>query len=115
VKYGTDPRKVLKILRDIAAGHEQVLDDPEPLCLFSAHGESSLDFRLLCWIPDADERLRVASELTVEVNEALKKSGIEIPFPQRDLHLRSVEGQVMDRIAAVDESIRNKPGRKENK
>ena len=108
VKYGTDPRKVLQILRNIADKHEEVLNDPEPLCVFSAHGESSLDFRLLCWIPDANKRLLIASDLTVEVNEALKKAGIEIPFPQRDLHLRSVEGNVMDRIAAVDESIRKK-------
>jgi small-conductance mechanosensitive channel len=113
VKYGTDPRQVLQILRDIAANHEKVLNDPEPLCLFSAHGESSLDFRLLCWIPDADERLQVASDLTVQVNEALRKAGIEIPFPQRDLHVRSVEGNVMDRITAVDKSIQKKnPGSK---
>ena len=113
VKYGTDPRQVIQILRDIADKHENVLNDPEPLCLFSAHGESSLDFRLLCWIPDADERLRLASDLTVEVNEALQRAGIEIPFPQRDLHVRSVEGKVMDRIAAVDQSIQKKTsGRK---
>lgn len=110
VKYGTDPRLVLDILHSVATRHEQVLNDPEPLSLFTAHGESSLDFRLLCWIPNADMRLRVASELNVGVNEALKKAGIEIPFPQRDLHLRSVEGNVMDRIAAVDASISGKTG-----
>lgn len=98
VKYGTDPRKVLSILRDVAASHDRVLDDPEPLCLFLAHGESSLDFKLLCWIPDADERLRIASDLTVAVNEKLNEAGIEIPFPQRDLHLRSVEGKIMDNL-----------------
>ncbi len=100
VKYGTDPRQVLQILRDIADNHKKVLNDPEPLCLFEAHGESSLDFRLLCWIPDADERYRVSSDLTVMVNEALKEAGIEIPFPQRDLHLRSVEGNIMDNITS---------------
>jgi potassium-dependent mechanosensitive channel len=104
VKYGTDPRKVLDILRDIAIKHDMVLNDPEPLCLFTAHGESSLDFRLLCWIPDADKRFRVASDLNVEVNVALKKAGIEIPFPQRDLHLRSIEDKVIDRISEADKS-----------
>ncbi len=90
VTYGTDPQRVLTILRDVAAAHPDVLSHPEPSVLFVAFGESSLDFSLRAWTPDYEEFLRVGSELRVQVWHALKDAGIEIPFPQRDLHLRSV-------------------------
>ncbi len=89
VAYGTDPQRVLGILRDVAAAHPDVLADPEPYVLFMAFGESSLDFSLRAWTADYEEFLRVGSELRVRIWHALKDAGIEIPFPQRDLHLRS--------------------------
>ncbi len=95
VAYGTDPDKVLKILQNIPGEHKQVLKEPAPLTLFTGFGSSSLDFRLLFWINKADERLSVQSEINVAVNKALKDAGIEIPFPQHDLHIRSVDPGVM--------------------
>ena len=99
VAYGTDPEKVLGILRKVSAEHTEVLNEPAPLALFSGFGDSSLDFRLLFWIKKADERYKIQSEVNVAVNNALQKAGITIPFPQRDLHLKSVESEVIKDIS----------------
>jgi small-conductance mechanosensitive channel len=88
VAYGTDPEKVLSILLEVASGHEKVNKYPEPSAFFIGFGDSSLDFRLLAWT-EVDYRLKVESEINVTINAKLKEAGIEIPFPQRDLHLRS--------------------------
>jgi small-conductance mechanosensitive channel len=90
VAYGTDPEKVISLLLDVAHRQEGVLEDPEPTVIFRGFGESSLDFELRAWT--ASERwFALKSDLTVKVNRAIVDSGIEIPFPQRDLHLRSVD------------------------
>jgi small-conductance mechanosensitive channel len=91
VRYGTDPERVLEILRRVAAAHSQVLSSPEPAALFQGFGNSSLDFQLRVWVGAFDQWFAVASDLRVAVNAALAEAGIEIPFPQRDLHLRSVD------------------------
>ncbi|MBW2377428.1 MAG: mechanosensitive ion channel, partial [Deltaproteobacteria bacterium] len=89
VAYGTDPNQVLSILRRLAAENEKVFKAPAPLALFRGFGESSLDFELRIFMDPLDV-LDVPSAVNVEINEALKEAGIEIPFPQRDLHLRGV-------------------------
>lgn len=95
VAYGTDPGKVLQILNEVVTDEEDILREPAPLALFTGFGESSLDFRLLFWIPKAENRFVIQSNVNVAVNNAIKEAGIEIPFPQRDLHLRSVDGSVL--------------------
>ncbi|MBD3220776.1 mechanosensitive ion channel, partial [bacterium] len=90
VAYGTDPDLVLGVLRRVADEHPDVLAEPEPYVLFMAFGESSLDFSLRAWTADYEQFLRIGSELRVGIARALKDAGIEIPFPQRDLHLRTV-------------------------
>jgi potassium efflux system protein len=95
VAYGTDPEKVLNILRNITDEHSEVLKEPAPLALFTGFGNSSLDFRLLFWIKKADERFSIQSEVNVAVNKALEAAGITIPFPQHDLHLKSVDSLLM--------------------
>jgi len=89
VAYGTDPNQVLAMLRKVAAANKKVFKDPAPLVLFRGFGESSLDFELRIFM-DPSDVLDVPSAVTVAINEALKEAGIEIPFPQRDLHLRGV-------------------------
>lgn len=91
VAYGTDPEKVLEILHRVAEDEENVMKEPAPLALFTGFGSSSLDFRLLIWITSADQRFLIQSRLYVAINRALADAGIEIPFPQHDLHIRSVE------------------------
>jgi len=69
-----------------------VLAEPEPTAFFLSFGESSLDFELRAWT--AESFVRVGSELRVAINRALRDAGIAIPFPQRDLHLRTVSPEV---------------------
>ena len=91
VEYGTDPERVLGILTHLASQHPDVLEKPEPWALFIEHGDSSLDFELRAWTRDFDRGLSVRSELTVAINRALAEAGITVPFPQRDLHVRSAD------------------------
>ncbi len=101
IAYGTDPAEVLGILRKLANAHEKVFNAPAPLALFRGFGESSLDFELRVFM-DPKDVLEVPSELTVAINEALKEAGIEIPFPQRDLHLRGVPEGLIPAAADAD-------------
>ncbi len=89
VAYGTDPEKVIKLLIQVAGENKRVNPFPAPQAFFIEFGDSSLNFRLLAWI-DQDYRFEVESELMVDINRKLKESGIEIPFPQRDLHLKTI-------------------------
>jgi potassium efflux system protein len=94
VKYGTDPERVLEILLERANSHPDVLETPSPVALFNGFGDSSLDFEVRAWTLRADSWRQVQSEITIFIDSALKEAGIEIPFPQRDLHLRSVDPDV---------------------
>jgi small-conductance mechanosensitive channel len=87
---------VIDILVGVANDHPEVMSDPEPAGLFMGFGGSSLDFQLRAWT--RTDFVRVSSDLLVAVNNALAEAGIEIPFPQRDLHLRSVDGDAADRL-----------------
>ncbi len=89
VSYRSDPNRVREILLQVARNCDDVLAEPEPGVLFEAFGESSIDFTLRCWIDDAWKLPQVRSRLLFDIWYALKADGIEIPFPQRDLHLRS--------------------------
>lgn len=100
VKYGTDPERVLALLIEVAKANEQILEQPEPSALFLAFGDSSLNFRLRAWTAQFDSWTLVRSDLTVAVNRALAEAGIEIPFPQRDLHVRSVDERAGQALAA---------------
>jgi small-conductance mechanosensitive channel len=86
VAYGTDPERVLELLLGIARKHPDVLAEPKPVAMFVRFGQNSLDFELRAWT--AVDFLRVGSELRVAITRALKEAGIEIPFPQVDLHLK---------------------------
>jgi small-conductance mechanosensitive channel len=91
VAYGSDPERVMAILAACAKAHPQVLAHPPPFALFMDFGASSLDFQLRCYIIDINNRLSVASALRVAIHKALKEAGIEIPFPQQDIHLRDLD------------------------
>ena len=90
VAYGTDPKKVLDILIRVASENDDILTAPEPVALFKGFGESSLDFELRSWTAHNDRWMAIESEIMVAINQSLKDAEIEIPFPQRDLHVRSI-------------------------
>ncbi len=90
VAYGTDPERIVELLLELAAKDERVLEDPAPAALFLNHGASSLDFQLRAWTDRFDDWVIIKSDLTRAINKALVEADIEIPFPQRDLHVRSL-------------------------
>ncbi|MFK7961872.1 MAG: mechanosensitive ion channel domain-containing protein [Phycisphaerales bacterium] len=94
VAYGSDTRLAAKLLLDVAARHSKVMDDPPPRALFRAFGASTLDFTLHCFITQPELRLVVANDLLLGVDDAFREAGIEIAFPQQDLHLRSMDAGV---------------------
>ena len=104
VEYGTDPNQVIKILLDVAKRKKELLEYPESYVLFKEFGESALGFELRCYT-ESDNWLHILSDLHVDVNDALIKAGIVIPFPQRDLHIRSVDPYVV-------ENVKSSPGTK---
>ncbi len=89
VSYGSDPAEVQKVLLEVLNEDPNVAKDPAPVALFKGFGDSSLDFALVFWTPDAEQWVAVASDVRVRIFGALREAGIEIPFPQRDLHIRS--------------------------
>ena len=91
VAYGTNPSKVMDVLRECVDRHGLVLKDPEPLVLFEDFGDSALMFAVYFWVEfnDRTNALQVASDLRIMIDKRLTELGIGIPFPQRDLHLTS--------------------------
>lgn len=89
VAYGTDVEKLRRLLLEVAVEHPSVLHEPEPAVFFSGFGESSLDFELAMWTQDmAHAPRRFRSEINYAIERKLHGNGIEIPFPQRVVHLR---------------------------
>jgi small-conductance mechanosensitive channel len=95
VAYGSDVPLVMEKLMACAIANSKVAKTPKPQVLFLSFGESSLDFELRVWLPNAEERLTVKSELHQEIDRSFREAKIEIAFPQQDLHLRSVDDSVI--------------------
>lgn len=89
VAYGTDSARVIAILEQLARENSLVVSDPEPRVRMRAFGESSLDFELLGWIGHPELRGRAVHELLMAISRQFREEGIVIPFPQRDLHIRT--------------------------
>ena len=102
VSYGSDVHLVKRTLLEAAAAHPSVVQEKPansknesvapPLARFTQFGESSLQFELLVWIADSFERFDIASDLHFSILERFRERGIEIPFPQRVVHLPSTGG-----------------------
>jgi small-conductance mechanosensitive channel len=103
VAYGTPPEEVIRLLEKVAKSEPGVLPNPEPFALFTGFGESSLDFRLMAWSATFEESIRLKSQLAVATEKALREAGFEIPFPQRDLHIRSVDGRAAGALRTPQE------------
>ena len=90
VSYDADPDRVREILLAVADANDYVTSYPAPVVYFMDFGASSLDFDLRCYVQDVNNSLTAKSDLRFEIFRALKEANIEIPFPQRDVHVRSV-------------------------
>jgi len=91
VAYGTLPEKVVEVLEEIAHDNPLVIDLPAPRARMRAFGQSSLDFELLGWIKYPEQRGLAKHRLLIEIEKRFREEGITIPFPQQDVHIRSVE------------------------
>ena len=98
VAYGSDVGKVMEILKSCGSQNPMVLSNPKPTAFFLAFGASSLDFELRVWIPEFLDKLQVLSDLNQDIDSEFAMNDIEIPFPQSDLHLRSVDEAAADKI-----------------
>jgi len=87
VAYGSDPRRVIALLLEVARANPGVLRQPAPIVLFLGFGESTLDFELRAWTASFELALQTKSELTLGISDALAAEGVVIPFPQRDLNV----------------------------
>ncbi len=91
VSYKCDPAQVSDVLMSVGIAHPMTLTWPKPHVALEDFGSSSLDFSLRTYIADVNDVLTVKTELRVAVLKAFRESGIEIPFPQQDVHLRDLD------------------------
>lgn len=89
VAYASEPEQVRGILLQIAHDNPLVLSEPEPLVTFEEFGDSSLNFVLRCYLPNLENLLTVTHQINSAILHEFRKANIEIPFPQRDLNIRT--------------------------
>ena len=87
IAYGADTKRACRILVQTAQAHPRILKDPAPMASFEGFGDNSLNLILRCYMPNLDGRLDVITELHSAINTAFKNAGIDIAFPQRDVHI----------------------------
>jgi small-conductance mechanosensitive channel len=88
VAYGSDAELVRKILIECALEHQEVSKKPQPFVKFEDFGESSLDFEIYFWTSNTFGVEIVKSDLRFMINKKFKENGVQIPFPQRDIHIK---------------------------
>lgn len=87
--YGSDPDHVLQVLRDVGSEHPRVLSEPQPTSWLMSFGDSSINFELRVYVAEIRDRLPVSTELGSAIHRRFREMGIEIPFPQVDVHMRA--------------------------
>ena len=92
VSYKSDIQKAHKLILEAATEYPGTIKDPEPNCFLTAFGDSSVDFLLHFWVQDVKKgRFLPKSDVLFSIWQKFKDNDIEIPFPQRDLHLKSIK------------------------
>jgi small-conductance mechanosensitive channel len=89
VSYGTNIELVMQSLLKCAKDQKDILTSPAPYVLFNDFAESYLEFELRCWTSNYSDWIFIRSDIRVAIDEAFEKEGIVVPFPQRDLHIKS--------------------------
>lgn len=92
IAYGSDTERARELLLQVANEHPLILKDPPSVAAFEGFGDSSLNLVLRTYLPTMDNRLEVIHQLHTNINLAFRAEGIEIAFPQRDLHVRTTAG-----------------------
>lgn len=94
VAYGSDTRRARELIFEILRDEPNVLDDPVPLVTFEQFGDSTLNFAIRAYLANLDKRLETIHEVHTLIHERFNDEGIEIAFPQRDLHIKSIEASL---------------------
>lgn len=90
VAYGSDLEKVRELLLEAATEHPKCIEEPAPICFLEEFGDSSINFSLYFWVADVTEGRRAPkSDVQFAIWRKFQDAGVEIPFPQRDLHIKS--------------------------
>lgn len=112
VAYDADPEVVRRVLLDCAEAHEKVLSFPMPNAFFVNFGDSALEFRLVCTVGNVTDAFGVESDLRFAIVARLREAGIDIPYAQRDIHIRQLEGlgDVMGAFLAARGATPQDPG-----
>ena len=95
VAYGSDVKQVTDVLNDVASQADHVLKSPAPEVRFNEFGDSSLNFELLVWSDDPPGHFQLRSRLNYAIDAAFRRKGIEIPFPQRVVHIQPSQETVV--------------------
>lgn len=95
VNYGADIKTVTEILKQAVAGREGVMENPEPLVFLFQFGDSSVNFRVFFWLTDLALAGQLQHDVLAAIYENLQKAGVGFPYPQRDLHIRSVDPEIL--------------------
>jgi potassium-dependent mechanosensitive channel len=98
VSYSTNPTRACQLLKEICLSHPNVLREPEPTAFFEQFGDSTLDLKARIFLANLDQRLPTKHDLQTEIKRRFEQEGIEISFPQRDLHIRSMPGTLLPAI-----------------
>ncbi len=96
VAYGSDTQRASQLLIEAASEHPLILEDPAPSAIFDGFGDSTLNLTLRCYLPNLDKRLDTIHDLHTAIDNKFKAAGIEIAFPQLDLHVKHVPSSVHD-------------------
>lgn len=91
IAYGSDTIKAHRVLMETAKANPMVLDAPAPMVLFMGFGDSALNFEVRVYVREIANRIPLTHEMHMAIHAALRDAGIEIPFPQRDIHVRTAE------------------------
>ncbi|TVS07563.1 MAG: hypothetical protein EA423_03825 [Phycisphaerales bacterium] len=107
IAYGSDTKLAHETLLRIANEHPDTMKDPAPSCWFLGFGDNSLDFRLFAFVPHISFNMPTRHALHMKIDEEFRKAGVEISFPQRDLHLRSIDDDVVKLFRNAGSEIKN--------
>jgi len=114
VSYKADPELVLDILKRVADQSPSLLREPAPSAVFENFGDSALMFSLRAFVPDVTRRLSIESDLRIAIARAFRDAGIEIPYPQHDIHLRDLDGIKLAFARALEARRREQTAAEEN-
>ncbi|MBI1313376.1 mechanosensitive ion channel [bacterium] len=98
IAYGSNTELARRLLAQICDRHPLLLKDPAPIVTFEGFGDNTLNLVVRTYLPDLENRLATIHELHTQINDEFKREGIEIAFPQRDLHIRSIDPVAASRL-----------------